>query len=129
MNLTAVEEPHSGSSKMSLIDLSHLDDSELSIMNSREMLAVSKKLSDNSNRQISGSSGSSNHSGDGGSCVGRARPASVDDSVIDDSVRVSWRIVVLFMKVTTKLNLDPPINRAGNAHERGADRRQRKLGG
>ncbi|KAI9551394.1 hypothetical protein GHT06_021727 [Daphnia sinensis] len=87
MNLTAVEEPHSGSSKMSLIDLSHLDDSELSIMNSREMLAVSKKLSDNSSRQMSDSSGNSNHSGDGGSCVGRARPASVDDSVIDDSVR------------------------------------------
>jgi hypothetical protein len=98
MNLTSVEDPHSGSSKMSLIDLSHLDDSELNIMNSREMLAVSKKLSDNSSRHIrdsSGSSSSSNHSEEeeneeeDGSCVGRARPASVDDSVIDDSARVS----------------------------------------
>jgi hypothetical protein len=99
MNLTSVEDPHSGSSKMSLIDLSHLDDSELNIMNSREMLAVSKKLSDNSSRHIRDSSGSSssNHSEEeeedeeeeDGSCVGRARPASVDDSVIDDSARVS----------------------------------------
>ena len=98
MNLTSVEDPHSGSSKMSLIDLSHLDDSELNIMNSREMLAVSKKLSENSSRHIrdsSGSSSSSNHSEEeeneeeDGSCVGRARPASVDDSVIDDSARVS----------------------------------------
>ncbi|XP_046443068.1 rho GTPase-activating protein 32-like isoform X3 [Daphnia pulex] len=92
MNLTAVEDPHSGSSKMSLIDLSHLDDSELNIMNSREMLAVSKKLSDDSSRQISGgggssSSSSSSHHSEDGSCVGRARPASVDDSVIDDSAR------------------------------------------
>ena len=87
MNLTAVEDPHSGSSKMSLNDLSHLDDSELNIMNSREMLAVSKKTSDNSSRQLSG--GSSNSSSPG-SRVGRARPASVDDSVIDDSARVSW---------------------------------------
>ena len=93
MNLTSVEDPHSGSSKMSLIDLSHLDDSELNIMNSREMLAVSKKLSDNSSRHIRDCSGSSsNHSEEdeeNGSCVGRARPASVDDSVIDDSARVS----------------------------------------
>jgi hypothetical protein len=68
-------------------------------MNSREMLAVSKKLSDNSSRHIRDSSGSSssNHSEEeeedeeeeDGSCVGRARPASVDDSVIDDSARVS----------------------------------------
>jgi hypothetical protein len=98
MNLTAVEDPHSGSSKMSLIDLSHLDDSELNIMNSREMLAVSKKLSDDSSRQISSGGGSSSsssssshsHHSEDGSCVGRARPASVDDSVIDDSARVSY---------------------------------------
>ena len=95
INLTAVEDPHSGSSKMSLIDLSHLDDSELNIMNSREMLAVSKKLSDDSSRQISSgggssSSSSSSHHSEDGSCVGRARPASVDDSVIDDSARVSY---------------------------------------
>jgi hypothetical protein len=93
MNLTAVEDPHSGSSKMSLIYLSHLDDSELNIMNSREMLAVYKKLSDDSSRPIigvgSGSSSSNNHSEDG-SYVRRARPASVDDSVIDDSARVSY---------------------------------------
>lgn len=117
MNLTAVEEPHSGSSKMSLIDLSHLDDSELSIMNSREMLAVSKKLSDNSSRQMSDSSGNSNHSGDGGSCVGRARPASVDDSVIDDSVRVSLNLVAYSLRPPLaqlekkQTNLDPlPID-------------------
>jgi hypothetical protein len=132
MNLTAVEDPHSGSSKMSLIDLSHLDDSELNIMNSQEMLAVSKKLSDNSSRQISDShsSGSSHHSEEDGSCVGRARPASVDDSVIDDSARVSC-VRLLFIKVIASQlssNLDPPIDRAGNAHERGADRRKRKLG-
>lgn len=88
MNLTAVEDPHSGSSKMSLNDLSHLDDSELNIMNSREMLAISKKTSDNSSRQLS--SGSSSNNSSPGSGIGRARPASVDDSVIDDSARVSW---------------------------------------
>lgn len=83
MNLTAVEDPHSSSSKLSLNDLSHLDDSELNIMNSREMLAVSKKLSDSSSHQ------QSSESSNGGSGLGRARPASVDDSVIDDSARVS----------------------------------------
>ena len=103
MNLTAVEDPHSGSSKMSLNDLSHLDDSELNIMNSREMLAVSKKTSDNSSRQLSG--GSSNSSSPG-SRVGRARPASVDDSVIDDSARVSWSISYS-LRSTPSNNLDP----------------------
>lgn len=86
MNLTAVEDPNSNSSKLSLNDLSHLDDSELNIMNSREMLAVSKKTSDDDfSRQVSSESSIGSTNGQ----VGRARPASVDDSVIDDSARVS----------------------------------------
>lgn len=95
MNLTAVEDPHSGSSKLSLNDLSHLDDSELNIMNSREMLAVSKKTSNSSSQQhLNSSSNSDASSSSGCGAVGRARPASVDDSIIDDSARVS--LLVLF---------------------------------
>ena len=76
-NLTAVEDPHStGScSKMSLNDLSHLDDSELNFMSSREMLCVALWATTTSDSSASG----------GGPV---ARAASVDDSVIDDSLRV-----------------------------------------
>lgn len=72
LNLTAVEEPLSSGSKMSLNDLSHLDDSEMNLMSSREMLALSKKTTFNESPSQQ-----------------RARPASVDDSIIDDSARVS----------------------------------------
>lgn len=89
MKLTAVEDPHSGSSKMSLNDLSHLDDSELNFMSSREMLAISlQKTAMNS----SSSEGQQSSSGD----TGLARPASVDDSVIDDSIRGVSRVAIYF---------------------------------
>lgn len=78
MNLTSVEDPHSGSSKLSLNDLSHLDDSELNMMSSREMLASTTSANNKkSPRPLESSSES-----------GKARRASVDDSIIDDSARV-----------------------------------------
>ncbi len=88
MNLTAVEDPHSGSSKMSLNDLSHLDDSELNFMSSREMLAAISLQKTAMNSSSSG--GQQSSSGD----TGLARPASVDDSVIDDSIRGVSRIII-----------------------------------
>lgn len=115
MNLAAVEDPHSGSSKMSLNDLSHLDDSELNIMNSREMLAVSKtKTTSTSNNQSNASSiVSSPSSGGGGAAVARARPASADDSVIDDSARVSIYCVLIYRRTLYNLDL-----LTGHANER-----------
>ena len=68
--LASVEDTNSNSSKVSLNNLSHLDDSELNIMSSREMLAVSKRGgTDNSTTN--------------------PRQASSDDSIVDNSVRVS----------------------------------------
>jgi len=81
MKLTSVEDPHSGSSKLSLNDLSHLDDSELNMMSSREMLA-STTSANNIKSPVDLST--SLHKEDA-----KARRASIDDSIIDDSARVS----------------------------------------
>lgn len=66
---------------MSLNDLSHLDDSELNFMSSREMLALSVQ------KAATDSTSDRHQSAVSGNMTGLARPASIDDSVIDDSAR------------------------------------------
>lgn len=70
-DLPAIEEPNDyPSHKNSMNDLSHLDDGELNLMGSREMLAITKKAIESSNV--------------------KPRQASIDDSVIDNSTRVKY---------------------------------------
>ena len=70
LDLPAIEEPNDyPSHKNSMNNLSHLDDGELNLMGSREMLAITKKAMESSDV--------------------KPRQASIDDSVIDNSTRVS----------------------------------------